>query len=121
MSCQERKQLPKIGHPEKPVHAFLAGALGGYLVWGKYSPVNNQILLYVSSRVLVGLFKAITEKDAERDSNLSHESITRSRFDLYPYVSALVWGTVMYLFEACPHVLQPSLKASMEEIYRFLL
>jgi hypothetical protein len=37
---------------------------------------------------------------------------------LYPFSAALVWGTVMALFEESPHVLHPSLKMSMDEIYR---
>lgn len=39
----------------------------------------------------------------------------------YPLGAAAVWGIVMALFEACPHVLHPSLKRSMDEIYRFQL
>lgn len=112
---------PKAGCPEKPFHALIAGAVGGYCVWGNYSSINNQILLYISSRVLVGLFKLCTEKNTKRDGNVIQESITHNRYDLYPYVSAIVWATVMYLFEEVPHVLQPSLRASMEEIYRFII
>jgi peroxisomal membrane protein 4 len=99
----------------------VAGAVGGYFVWGNYSSINNQILLYISSRVCVGLFKLWTEKKTDKGINEIQESITPQRFDWYPYMSAVVWGTVMYLFEEFPHVLQPSLKASMEEIYRFIL
>jgi peroxisomal membrane protein 4 len=111
----------KTGYPDKPFHALVAGAIGGYFVWGNYSSINNQILLYISSRVCVGLFKLWTEKKTDKGINEIQESITRNRFDWYPYMSAVVWGTVMYLFEEFPHVLQPSLKASMEEIYRFIL
>ena len=45
------------GHPERSDHALFAGAIGGYLIWGRYSSVNYQVVLYLASRVLVGLWK----------------------------------------------------------------
>jgi len=112
----------KAGYPAKPHHALIAGAVGGYFVWGNYTPIHNQILLYISSRVVMGLFKLWTTKETSDSDVLKDIQVftTNNRFQWYPYVSAIVWGTVMYLFEEVPHVLQPSLKASMEEIYRFL-
>ena len=92
------------GHPERDHHALIAGAIGGYFVWGRYSSVNSQILLYLSSRVLVGLYK--------RSGQQSHPR-------LFAMLAAAVWGAVMVLFEESPEVLHPSLKTSMEEIYRY--
>jgi hypothetical protein len=40
------------GYPERIYHSWIAGAIGGYFVWGRHSAVNHQILLYLSSRVL---------------------------------------------------------------------
>jgi hypothetical protein len=37
----------------------------------------------------------------------------------YSIAAAAVWGLVMLLFEESPEVLHPSLKSSMDEIYRF--
>lgn len=95
------------GYPEHPLHSFLAGSVGGYIIWGRYSSVNYQILLYLVSRVLVGLWK--------RSKIRLPDALDRQSFRLG---SALVWGLVMYLFEDSPEVLHPSLKRSMEEIYR---
>lgn len=49
-------------------------------------------------------------------------SSKRFRFPhAYPWAAAGIWGTVMMLFEEYPGMLHPSLKRSMDEIYRFNL
>jgi len=96
------------GHPERSHHALVAGAIGGYLVWGRYSSVNYQIVLYLTSRVLASLCK--------RHIRLRLPESVRQRG--YPLAAATVWALVMLLFEEDPDVLQPSLRSSMEEIYR---
>ena len=99
---------PAPGLPEHPIHSFVAGAVGGYLVWGRYSSVNYQILLYLSSRVALGVWKR---------SQLRLPQVVEPHS--YPLFAALIWGTVMYLFEESPGVLHASLKRSMDEIYRY--
>ena len=99
------------GHPERSYHALVAGAVGGYLVWGRYSGVNYQIVLYLTSRVLVGLAKHLQEAYLPSDAIPFHQS--------YPLFAAAIWGLVMMLFEEHPDVLHPSLKKSMDEIYRY--
>lgn len=42
---------------EENGHSFLAGLVGGYMVFGENNNINNQIVLYLFSRVLVGLPK----------------------------------------------------------------
>jgi peroxisomal membrane protein 4 len=101
------------GHPEHSHHALLAGAIGGYFVWGRYSSVNYQIVLYLTSRILVGLWKRHAAADR---MNLIPAALRRRS---YPIAAAIVWGVVMLLFEESPDVLHPSLKQSMEEIYRY--
>ena len=102
------------GLPEQPYHAFLAGAVGGYIVWGRYSGVNYQLVLYLTSRILVGCVKLASEK------NIPPFSWKRLSFtNTYPWAAAGIWGTVMMLFEEHPNVLDPSLRRSMDEIYRF--
>lgn len=99
------------GHPERYHHALIAGAVGGYFVWGRYSNVNHQVVLYLASRVLVGL-----GKKAANQLKISHH--TRNS---YPFFAAVIWGIVMALFEESPDVLHASLKKSMDEIYRYKL
>ena len=102
------------GLPEHPYHAFVAGAVGGYIVWGRYSSVNYQLILYLASRILVGCIKLAREKGI-RPFSWKQLEFTNS----YPYGAAVIWGTVMMLFEEYPEVLHPSLRRSMDEIYRF--
>ncbi|KAL7547499.1 hypothetical protein ACHAWF_010790 [Thalassiosira exigua] len=102
------------GLPERPHHAFLAGALGGYFVWGRYSGVNYQLILYLASRILAGCIKLAREKGIPP---FSWKKLTFAR--TYPWAAAGIWGTVMMLFEEHPEVLHPSLRRSMDEIYRF--
>ena len=113
----------KAGEPERPYHSLLAGAAGGYIVWGRYSSVNHQIVLYLTSRILVGLAKRGWEHVYRRPGHFSGESNSKINSILqhprtYPVVAATVWGIVMLLFEESPHVLHRSLKKSMDEIYR---
>ena len=103
------------GLPENPRHALIAGAIGGYAVWGRYSSVNYQIVLYLTSRIIVG---ALT---LARERGIPPFGAKVLNFDRsYRLAAAAVWGVVMLLFEEHPHVLHPSLKRSMDEIYRFL-
>ena len=120
------ESIIKAGEPERPYHSLLAGAAGGYIVWGRYSSVNHQIVLYLASRILVGLAKRGWEHfyqrpgHFQRDNNNHHsnpDSILQHP-RTYPVVAATVWGIVMLLFEESPHVLHRSLKKSMDEIYR---
>lgn len=102
------------GLPQHPYHAFVAGAIGGYIIWGRYSNVNYQLILYLTSRILVGCIKLAREKGI-RPFSWKRLDFTNS----YPYGAAMIWGTVMMLFEEYPDVLHPSLRRSMDEIYRF--
>lgn len=118
----------KAGEPERPYHSLLAGAVGGYIVWGRYSAVNYQIVLYLASRILVGLAKRGWELiyqrpghfDGDNKNNTSNSGASSilQHPQTYPLVAATVWGIVMVLFEDSPHVLHRSLKKSMDEIYR---
>lgn len=109
-----RKLAPSApGIAESTQHAAIAGALGGYIIWGKYSSINYQIVLYLTSRILTGLIFLAREK------NVPPFSWKMCKFDnVYPVKAAVVWGSVMALFETYPHVLHPSLKKSMDEVYR---
>lgn len=101
------------GIAESTQHAAIAGAIGGYMVWGKYSSINYQIVLYLTSRILTGLVSLAREKQVPPFRwKLFHFR------NVYPIQAAVVWGTVMALFETYPHVLHPSLKKSMDEVYR---
>lgn len=102
------------GLPAQSYHAFLAGAVGGYIVWGRYSSINYQLVLYLASRVLFGCIKLASEKGLPP---FSWKALAFK--NTYPWAAAGIWGTVMMLFEEYPESLHPSLRRSMDEIYRF--
>ena len=112
----------KAGEPERPYHSLIAGAAGGYIVWGRYSSVNYQITLYLTSRILVGLAKRGWEHVRQRPGHFGDGSSNTTSIlqhpRTYPLVAATVWGIVMLLWEESPHVLHRSLRKSMDEIYR---
>jgi len=100
--------LKSIWTKNVPIHSFLAGGIGGYFVFGANTPVNQQINLYLTGRVLLGL--------------MSHAS---TRFEL-PAVpgpvssglfGAVNWALVMWLFERDKSALQGSLRSSMTYLY----
>ena len=111
--------LAPAGEPDRYYHSFVAGWLGGYFVWGRYSSVNHQIILYLASRILVGLVKRGWEQIHGTPHH--HPSSALQHPKLYPFMAATVWGIVMALFEESPHVLHRSLRTSMDEIYRYQL
>jgi peroxisomal membrane protein 4 len=120
--------ITKAGHPERPYHSLVAGACGGYIVWGRYSKVNEQILLYLTSRVLVGIVQRLWEHvhksygnvpQQKQNHHKHHSNSILNHPRTFSVLAAAVWGVVMVLFEDSPHVLHRSLKSSMDEIYRF--
>jgi peroxisomal membrane protein 4 len=101
------------GQPDEPYHAFIAGALGGYVIWGRYSSLNYQLVLYLASRVAVACIQLAREKGPWKSINDTLSSNT------YPCMAAGIWGAVMMLFESYPDTLHSSLRRSMDEIYRY--
>ena len=67
-------------------------------------------MFYLLSRVLEGVAKKL-----QKSGNLS---IVPESFEAFPYVSMLVWGLVMYLFEDDKTNLQGSLQSSMQFLYK---
>lgn len=109
--------LAPPGEPDRYYHSFMAGWIGGYCIWGRYSSVNHQVVLYLTSRVVVALTKRAWEKF--HGTSHQHPSSLMQHPKLYSLAAATVWGIVMVLFEESPHVLHPSLRSSMDEIYRY--
>lgn len=101
----------KFGSGQAQWHSALAGGLGGYLVWAKYSHLNYQIVLYLLSRVIVACAKLIAKQGVQPFAAIPFERA-------YPYMATIVWALVMYLYEVHPGTLHPSLLTSMHEIYR---
>jgi peroxisomal membrane protein 4 len=124
------------GYPQYSHHALIAGLIGGYTVWGRYTSMNYQIVLYLSSRVLVALMQRLAttlttrqhqQKELQHQDNnlttrnpisfMSFQQLIKDR--IYTLSATTIWGIVMFLFEDSPEFLHPSLRSSMDEIYRF--
>ncbi|KNE65003.1 hypothetical protein AMAG_10669 [Allomyces macrogynus ATCC 38327] len=95
------------GGKESRVDAFLAGTVGGYLIFGKNNNINQQIVMYLFSRIMIGLAKLAVEKNVIPDPPQ----------DPFPLFAAVVWGIVMWLFRHHRDTLQASLQASMQYLY----
>uniref|UniRef100_A0A8D2ND96 Peroxisomal membrane protein 4 n=1 Tax=Zonotrichia albicollis TaxID=44394 RepID=A0A8D2ND96_ZONAL len=102
LAAQSQLQGKKI-----PFHSFLAACIGGWLVFGDNNPINSQIIMYLLSRILFGLSRLAVQKGF----------IPQPRQDPFPLLAALVWGTVLWLFEYHRDTLQPSLQSSMTYLY----
>lgn len=71
--------------------SFVAGVIGAWVVWRDKNSINQQIVFYLLSRVLEG-----TAKKLQKSGKLKFIPDT---FEAFPWMSMLVWGLVMYLFE----------------------
>ncbi|XP_067936354.1 peroxisomal membrane protein 4-like isoform X3 [Watersipora subatra] len=91
----------------KQYHSAIAAFVGGYIVFGKRTSVNEQINMYLLSRILFGLTRLGIEKGYVRDPKV----------ETFPIFAAIVWGIVLWLFEYYPNTLQSSLRSSMTYLY----
>ena len=96
-------------------HTFLAGLLGGYVVFGRgiQSSVNQQIVIYVFARVVLALARLSVQKGRAIPLEL-RDKVTNNA---WPVFAALSWAGVMWLYRWHPETLQPSLKSSMKYMY----
>ncbi|PHH71819.1 hypothetical protein CDD83_5085 [Cordyceps sp. RAO-2017] len=99
--------------------------LGGYVVFGqrsrrsgKVSSVNQQIVVYIFARVCLALAR-LAIKPGHGLPRLSREPLhSRVSHYAWPAFASLSWAAVMLLFRLHPDELQPSLRSSMNYIYR---
>lgn len=106
-----------------PYDSFVAGLLGGYVVFGqrsrsgKISSVNQQIVVYVFARVVLALARLAVKpghglpvvSEPRASAAISHYA--------WPLFASLSWASVMHLFYWHSAELQPSLRSSMTYIY----
>jgi len=98
--------LRHLRQEESGINAFLAGCIGGVLIFGDYNPVNSQINMYLLSRIIMGAIRTAI--------NRGWISEYKYAYQLY---AAFCWGVVMYLFHFEKGTLQPSLISSMTYLY----
>jgi len=98
--------LKKIHGKQANFHSFISGFVMGYVVFGKKTNVNYQIVLYLLSRIITGGINNLVNKKKLPD------------ISAYPWLAAICWGIVMWLFEDDPKCLQPSLSTTMQFLYK---
>lgn len=107
-----------------PYDSFLAGLLGGYVVFGQRSvrsgripSVNQQIVIYVFARVALALARLAVQPGHGLPvvSEPARSAAIRRR--AWPVFASLSWAAVMHLFRWHAAELQPSLRSSMTYIY----
>lgn len=106
----------RIRGKEQSSDSFLAGLIGGFIVFGENNNVNNQIVLYLFSRIMIGSGKALAKRGYLQPWGLTYErALNEPR--IFPVFAATIWGIVMWLFRQERDTLQPSLQASMQYLY----
>ena len=125
------------GGKERSADTFIAGLIGGYVVFGDRTAVNEQvcstrvhaplpcllstkIVLYVVSRVIASFLpRAGTPYSKAPSSDVT--TLVRpvppdSRY--FSVFAALAWGAVMWLFKHRGQSIQPGMFNSMTYLYR---
>ncbi|RKO95021.1 hypothetical protein CAUPRSCDRAFT_9447, partial [Caulochytrium protostelioides] len=72
---------------ERSLDAFIAGGVGGDMVFGIDNNINHQIVLYLLARVVLGSAKLVQEQVGFKTPRQA-----------WPAFASLVWATVMWLF-----------------------
>jgi len=109
----------KLNHnKEDSRHSFLAGLLGGYIVFGDRNAVNEQIVLYICSRVVASFLPRAKSPPSGSPRPANSKRPTPPDARLFSVFAALSWGAVMWLFSNREQNLQPGLHSSMRYLYR---
>ncbi|KXJ95988.1 peroxisomal membrane protein 4 [Microdochium bolleyi] len=124
-TCYILKHFGPTPGKEGTYDTFVAGLLGGYFVFGGRSPrtgkissVNQQIVIYVFARVVLGLARIAVKPG--HGLPIVSEPARSELIQKYawPVFAATSWAFVMHLFRYHPEDLQPSLRGSMSYIYQ---
>ncbi|EIM92783.1 peroxisomal membrane protein 4 [Stereum hirsutum FP-91666 SS1] len=104
------------GGKERKYDTFIAGLLGGYIVFGERNAINEQIVLYVCSRVVASFIPRATAPYSSSSISGVKPIPPDSRY--FTAFAAISWGLVMWLFENRGETIQPGMFNSMKYIYR---
>ncbi|KAK7463852.1 hypothetical protein VKT23_005787 [Stygiomarasmius scandens] len=109
------------GGKERTTDSFIAGLLGGYVVFGDRTAVNEQIVLYVVARVVASFVpRAGSPYNASPSSPRSSSVVKPIPPDrrYFSLLAAVAWGSVMWLFNNRGETIQPGMFNSMTYLYR---
>lgn len=105
------KLAAPMGRATFELDAVLAGGLVGRIVWGRYTAINSQIVMYLTTRVLLGFGKIAAKKGLPIARDYTYET------DIFPVHATLIWAAVMWQHAFHPECLQNSLTESMNFLY----
>ncbi|GAA5855886.1 hypothetical protein JCM9279_001157 [Rhodotorula babjevae] len=124
-------QKTLAGGKQRSMDTFWAGLVGGWAVFGERNAVNEQIVLYVVSRIITSLLPRATP--AVPLAPAPPGSTAADGFPIppgYPYpksraphpkvfevYAAVAWGLVMYLFRERRDRLHGGMVSSMQYLY----
>ncbi|KZS93272.1 peroxisomal membrane protein 4 [Sistotremastrum niveocremeum HHB9708] len=112
------------GGKERTTDTFIAGLIGGYIVFGDRNAINEQIVLYVCSRVVASFIPragGAAVVDNSRASGSGSGSGLKSippDARLFSLFAAVCWGSVMWLFNHRGQTIQPGMYSSMRYLYQ---
>ena len=103
-----------------PWNSLIAGSIGGFVVFSEKTPVNYQIVLYLFSRIVMGvlylLYKTLNKR-LNKSNIYSDEARNRREKVYFKVASGVAWGVIMFLFAYDRTLIQSSISSSMEFIY----
>ena len=115
---------PPSPNPAGPYDSFIAGMLGGYVVFGqrskhtgKISSVSQQIVIYVFARVALALARLAVKPGHGLPGVSEPQRSAAISYYAWPVFASMSWAAVMHLFRWHAAELQPSLRSSMTYIY----
>lgn len=107
---------------ERPADTFFAGLVGGWLVFGERTAINEQIVLYVLSRVVTSFFPREPSRIPASAQTATATGVGKGKAQpldkrVFEMMAALVWGTVMYQFNNERERLAGGMVSSMQYLY----
>ncbi|KAI0670146.1 peroxisomal membrane protein 4 [Trametes maxima] len=106
------------GGKERGSDSFIAGLIGGYVVFGERNAVNEQIVLYICSRVVASFLSRAKSPYSSSSSTSSGVRPLPPDATQFSIFAAVAWGAVMWLFNERGETVQPGLFNSMTYLYR---
>ncbi|KAH9937435.1 peroxisomal membrane protein 4 [Fomitopsis serialis] len=106
------------GGVHRSADTFIAGLIGGYTVFGDRNAVNEQIVLYVCSRVVASFIPRANSPYSMKSASSTSVKPVPPDATKFSVFAALCWGAVMWLFNERGETIQPGMFNSMVYLYR---
>ncbi|KAH9947672.1 peroxisomal membrane protein 4 [Amylocystis lapponica] len=101
---------------QRSADTFIAGLIGGYVVFGERNAVNEQMVLYVCSRVVASFIpRASAPYSSTPSSGVKPIPPDAATFSFF---AALSWAAAVWLFAERGETIQPGMFSSMTYLYR---